>query len=225
MEIKLFTLLPEKAEAFLDFATKGLQIPQEEAFKLFFLTFRIKASRDTPIYEWLKRTPCYVKFDEISKNQFLLTLSASTLRDLLVEHFDLKFSKNLYLSVKELLPSPFLKGCHPKREIIISQDLFFEALSREEVNQLPPYLKVKHLLLIFHLKGTCEELLSLTPGFGLFVLRKIKEGLYEAFLPRSISEFVFLARELKEKKYLKGIEVEALIHQLKSLFPECFGEI
>jgi hypothetical protein len=225
MEIQLFTLLPEKPEDFLNFATAGLKIPQEDAFKLFFLTFKIKASRDTPIYEWLERTPSFIKFDEIAKNQFLLTLSIFTLRDLLVEHFDLKFTKNLYLSVKDLLPGSFLKGCLPKREVIVSQDLFFEVLSRKKINQLPPFLKVRHLILTFHFKGNCDDLLMLTPSLSFFVLRRIKEGLYEIFLPQSISEFVCLARDFTEKKFFKNIEMEALFYQLRSLFPECFGEI
>lgn len=225
MEIKLYTLLPEKPEVFLEFATTGLKIPQEDAFKLFFLTFKIKASRDTPIYEWLERTPSFIKFDEIAKNQFLLTLSVYTLRDLLMEHFDLKFTKNLYLYIKDLLPVSFLKGCLPKREVIISQDLFFEVLSKEKVNKLPPFLKVKHLILTFQFKGKCEDLLVLTPSLVFFVLKRIKEEVYEIFLPQSISDFVCLAKNLAEKKFFKNIELEALFYQLRSLFPDCFGEI
>ncbi len=225
MEFKLFSLLPEKPREFLDFVVKALSLPQEDAFKLYFLTFKLKALTDMVLFKFLERALCNVKFDEIGKKEYLLTFSLYTLRELLREHLDLKFTKNLYNFLKDKLPSEVFKGCAPKREVITSQDIFFQPLSSRDKAELPPYLKVKHIIMPFHLKGGCEEIISLLPDISHYALRRIKESLYEVYFPLSISEFVYFSQRLVERKIFKKIEIEALQNQLKSLFPDCFGEL
>ncbi|MEZ0343782.1 MAG: hypothetical protein ABWJ99_03110 [Caldimicrobium sp.] len=224
MEFKLFTLFPEKPKEFLEFAGTALGLPNEEAFKLYFLTFKLKALTDLVLFKFFERTLCNLKFDEIGKKEYLLTISIYTFRELLREHLDLKFTKNLYNFLKDKLPSEFLRGCAPKREVITSQDIFFQLLTSKEKAELPPYLKVKHFILPFHLKGTCEEIIAILPEISLYAFKKLKEGLYEVFLPLSISEFMYLSQKFSERKVLKKLEVEAIVNQLKSLFPDCFGE-
>jgi len=224
MELKLFTLLPEKAKEFFDFATSGLGLPAEEAFKLYHLTLRTKFLSDTPLYNFLERALCGFKLDEVGKREYLLTFSVHTLRELLKEHLDLKLTKNLYQFLRDKLPSEFFKGCAPKREVLVSQDVTFELLGSEKKLTFPPYIKVRHFIVPLHLKGSCDELIILLSEITLYALRRVKEGLYEAYLPLSISEIVYYLQRLVEKKFLKKIESEALLNQLKSLFPDCFGE-
>ncbi|MGC8871978.1 MAG: hypothetical protein ACP5QC_03755 [Caldimicrobium sp.] len=225
MELKLFTFLPERPADFLNFAKTGLGLPFEEIFKLYFITFKLKALTDLVLFKFLERNICYLKFDEIGKKEYLLTLSIYTLRELLKEHLDLKFTKNLYNFLKDKIPSEFFKGCAPKREVITSQDIFFQFLSSKEKASLPSYLKVKHIILTFHIKGGCEELLLILPEISLYALRRIKEGLYEIYVPLSISEFMYFSQRLLEKKILNKVEIDPLINQLKSFFPDCFIEI
>lgn len=225
MQLKLFTFFPEKPGEFLDFSNSGLGLPNEEAFKLYFLTFKLKALTDLVLFKFFERTICHIKFDEIGKKEYLLTLSVHTLRELLREHLDLKFTKNLYNFLKEKLPSEFFKGCAPKREVITSQDIFFQPLTSREKAELPPYLKVRHFILPFHFKGSCEEILSILPEVSLYALKRVKEGLYELYVPLSISEFMYFSQRLLDKKVFKKMEIEGLINQLKALFPDCFGEI
>jgi hypothetical protein len=90
--------------------------------------------------------------------------------------------------------------------------------------ELPPFLKVRHIVFPFHFKGICEELMGVLPELTLYALRRVKEGLYEIYAPLSISEMIYLTQRLTTKKILKKIEAQALTNQLKSLFPDCFGE-
>ncbi len=224
MEFKLYTLFPEKPKDFYEFSCSALGLSPEEAFKLYFLTVKLKALSDLVLFKFLERSICHIKFDEIGKKEYLLTLSIHTLRELLREHLDLKFTKNLYNFLKDKLPSEFFKGCAPKREVITSQDIFFQSLSNREKAALPPYLKAKHFILPFYFKGNCEEILSLLPEVSLYALKREKVELYEVYIPLSISEFMFLSQKLLEKKILKKIEIDAMIYQLKSLFSDCFVE-
>lgn len=223
MEIKLVTLLPEKPEDYLYFGTKALNLSEEDLFKLYFLTLKVKALSDVPVYKFLERTIPFIKFDDLGKKEFLLSLSVYSLRELLKEHLDLKFTKNLYLALKEELPQDFFKNCLPKREIVTSKDITFILLSSKEKIELQPYLKVKHLHLVFQLKDTCENLLHVLPYLGLYGLRKIKDVEYELYTPLSISDFIYLSSVLVDKKLVKKIIIDGLTMQLKSSFPDCFG--
>lgn len=225
MKIKLLTLFPEKPREFLEFAGTALGLPNEEAFKLYFLTLKLKALTDLVLFKFFERNLCNLKFDEIGKKEYLLTLSIYTIRELLREHLDLKFTKNLYNFLKDKFPFEIFKGCVPKREVITSQDIFFQPLSSKEKAELPPYLKVKHYILPFHLKGTCEESIAILPELSLYAIKKLKDGLYEVFVPLSISEFMYLSQKLSAKKVLEEKELEAIVNQLKSFFPDCFGEL
>ncbi|MFN3407006.1 MAG: hypothetical protein ACK40E_04680, partial [Caldimicrobium sp.] len=64
MELKLLTFLPEKAKEFFGFATSTLGLTEEELFKLYFLSFRIRSLSDIPIYKFLERAIPFIKFDE-----------------------------------------------------------------------------------------------------------------------------------------------------------------
>lgn len=224
MEIKLNTNFPEKASDFLQLGNKLFRLPEEELYKLYFITLKIKTLSDPPLYKFLERTLPFIKFDEVGKKEFLLTLSIHTVRQLLVEHFDLKFTKNLYLFLQERLPIEFFKGCAPKREVVTSKDLSFYLLTLKEKAELPPYLKVKHLILIFQLTGTCEEILRCVPYLGLYALKRWGESKYELFAPLSISDFVYLSQEMEKRGLIERIVLEVLMKQLKGLFPDCFGE-
>ncbi len=225
MDLKLLTYLPLKPQEYLDFATTALGLSVDEASKLCFLTLKIKSSRATPIYEFLGRTLNFLKFDEIGKQEYLLTLSIHTIRRILAENLDLKFSKNLYSFLKEVLPSPFLKGYHPKRDILVSQDLCFEILSPEEKAKLPPYLKVNHQILVYFLGGTCEEIIFLIDLLGLWVIKRKENNFLNLYFPFSLAEFIWFSQKLIERKLIKDLELEGIKNQLKNFFPDCFGEI
>jgi len=224
MHIKWLNNLPESPQEFLHFSKKVLQLPLEESFKLYFITLKLKALSDSPVYKFLERVPYGIKFDEIKRREYLLTLSVYTLRELLKEHLDLRLVKNLYLLLSKELPKDFFKGVSPKHSIIASQDIVLNLLSEKDKASLPAFLKAKHIILGFRLEGSCEEILPIAPEFlNPYVLRK-KEDLYQIFTSFSISEFVLFSLNLKHKEILKT-ELEGILESIKALFPDCFGEI
>jgi hypothetical protein len=223
MEIKWIKNIPLKPEEFLHFFKKKYRLKSEEIFKLYHLTLKLTALSDVPIHKFLERIPCYMKFDELGKKKYLMTLSVWTFRNLVKEHLDLKFVKTLYLSLSKELPGEFLKGCAPKHSIVASQDVVCELLAEEEKAELPAYLKVKHLPLVFTLSGRCEKIINILPLLSIYTLRKEKKG-YQVFFSLAISEFVVLALELKKIKKLRE-KIDSLLESLKILFPDCFGEL
>lgn len=225
MELRFLTYLPDKPQDFFDFAYTTLGLSEEEIFKLFFLSLKIKALSDLPVYKFLERTLPFIKFDEIGKREYLLTLSVHSVREILLEHFDLKFSKNLYMSIKDKLPKNFLKDCVPKREVLVSQDLSFEFLSKEEIVRFPSYLKVKHLVFNYEVKGSCEEVLGLVSTVSFYVIKRLKENFYKLHLPLNISEFLYYSSLWVKRGYFLSMEIEGVLNQLRSLFPDCFGKI
>lgn len=224
MDIKLYTHLPEKEESFLSFVTELLKLPLEEASKLYFYTFRIKALSDIPIYKFLERAISYIKFDEIGKKEFLLTLSVYSIRQLLIEHFDLKFTKNLYVYLQNRVPHDFFRDCAPKREVVTSRDLSFHQLTLKEKAELPPYLKVKHIILHFLITGKCEEILKVVNYLQLFTIADRGDKV-ELYVPQSLSDFVYLSQEFHRRRFFEPLVLEVLMKQLRGLFPDCFGEI
>ena len=223
MEIKWLKNIPLKADEFFHFFKKKYNLKAEDIFKLYHITLNLKALSDGPIHKFLERIPCYLKFDEIGKRKYLMTLPVWTLRNLIKEHLDLKLTKTLYLFLSQRLPGDFFKGCAPKHSILASQDVVCVLLDEEEKAELPAYLKVKHLPLTFSISGTCEEVIKLLPLLSIYALKKEKEK-YSIFVTLSISEFMILAQDLKEIKALRE-RVESIIESLKVLFPDCFGEV
>jgi len=222
MEIKWLSNIPQEPQDFFNFLKKQNKLSSEDALKLIYITLKLKALSDSPIYKFLERTISGIKFDEIEKREYLLTFSIYTLRALIKEHLDLKLVKNLYLILSKKLPKEFIKDVSPKHSVIASQDITLELLSQEEKAELPSFLKAKHLILIFYLKGTCEELISLLSLFpNNYVLKK--EDFYQIFTPFSISEALIFLLKLKE-----GVlrdTAEKILENIKIFFPECFGEI
>lgn len=225
MELKLLTYLPEKINEFFEFAKGALALTDEELFKLYFLSFRIKALSDIPIYKFLERALPFIKFDEIGKKEYLLTLSIYTLREIFLEHFDLKFSKNLYFAVKDKVPKSVLKDCIPKREVVVSQDLSFEVLSKKDLINYSPYIKVKHFVFCFKTLGECDEIMNILSTINYFLLKKQKENMYELYIPLNISEFLYYSHLWRVRKIFKEAELSALINQLKALMPDCFEKV
>ncbi|MFN4132059.1 MAG: hypothetical protein ACK4GE_03155 [Caldimicrobium sp.] len=225
MELKFLTYFPDKPQEFFDFAHTTLGLSEEEIFKLSFLSLKINALSDLPIYKFLERTIPFIKFDEIGKREYLLTLSIYTLREILLEHFDLKFSKNLYIYLKEKLPKNVFKGCAPKRGVVISQDLSFELLSKEEMTKFPPYLKVKHFIFHYKVNGTCEGVLSFISTINFYVMKRLKDNLYEIYFPLNISEFLYYSNLWVKREYFLPMEIDTILNQLKSLLPDCFERI
>ncbi|WP_038055937.1 hypothetical protein [Thermodesulfobacterium hydrogeniphilum] len=224
MYIKWLNNLPSTPQDFLHFSKKILNHPLEDSLKLYYITLKLKAMSDSPIYKFLERIPYGIKFDEINKREYLLTLSVYTLRELLKEHLDLRLVKNLYLLLSKELPKDFLKGATPKHSILASQDILADLLTEEEKAKLPAFLKAKHVILSFEIKGTCEEIISIVPYLtNPYVLKK-KDDKYEVFIPLSISEFVLFSLNLRKKDILKE-ELDSILESIKVLFPDCFGEI
>ncbi len=224
MQIKWLNNIPSEPQDFLHFVKKVLNCPIEEGFKLYHLTLSLRAMSDSPIYKFLERVPCGVRFDEIKKREYLLTLSVYTMRNLLREHLDLRLVKNLYLLLSKRLPKDFLKGATPKHSILASQDIIAELLTEKAKLELPAFLKAKHIVLGFEMNGSCDEVLSVVQGFiNPFVLKKRQEG-YQILVPFSISEFVLFSLDLRKKEELKE-EVDSILESIKVMFPDCFGEI
>ncbi len=223
MEIKWIKNAPLKPEEFFHFFKKKYHLKPDHIFKLYHLTLNLKALSDGPIHKFLERIPCYLKFDEIGKRRYLMTLPVWTLRNLIKEHLDLKLTKTLYLYLSKKLPGDFFKGSSPKHSILASQDVICELLEEEEKAKLPAYLKVKHLPLVFSLSGNCKDVIKILPLLSLYALKEEKEG-YSVFFTLSISEFMILAQDLKETKEIRE-KVESIIESLKVLFPDCFGEV
>ncbi|NPA39339.1 MAG: hypothetical protein GXO57_02705 [Thermodesulfobacteria bacterium] len=224
MQIRWLNTLPEDPQEFLHYSKKVLKLPFEDAFKIFYITLRLESLSESPIYKFLERLPWGVKFDELKKRQYLLSLSISTLRELFQEHLDLRLVKNLYLLLSKELPKDFLKGASPKHSIVASQDIAVSLLREKDKAELPAFLKAKHQILAFRLEGECEKLLEVASEFlNPWCLKKTSEGI-EVFTSFSISEFVFFSLKLK-KKEIEREQVEGLLESVKALFPECFGEI
>lgn len=221
MDLRLLTIPTEKPEEFLSFCRKDLGLSSNSAFKLYYLSFFVVSLADTPIFKFLERLPANAKFDELKKNNYLLSMPVSTIRSLFLEHLDLKFTKNLYLYLQEVLPPEFFRGCEPKHAVISSQDIKVRLLTELEKKELSPPVKVKHLHFIFELTGTCEEIIKLLPNLSLYVLKR-KQNLYQAFFSLSIAEFIVLSNILSGVKGLSE-KVERVLQELKSLVPDCFG--
>lgn len=223
MEIDWITNLPQKPKEFLEYSKTQLKLSLDELFKLYHLTLRITSLSDSPIYKFLERTPSYIKFDEIGKREFILTLSVFTWRSLLREHLDLRLVKTLFLILSKKLPKEFFKDCMPKHSIVTSQDLIIELLTEREKQSLPPHLKAKHLSLIFKIKGKCEELISIIPLLGEVVIKNYP-NFYEIYTSLSISEFIIFSINLKKNEFLKE-KLDTLLEKIKTFFPDCFAEI
>jgi len=221
MDLRLLTIPTEKPEDFLSFCKKDLGLSSNSAFKLYYLSFFIVSLADTPIFKFLERLPANAKFDELKKNNYLLSMPVSTIRNLFVEHLDLKFTKNLYLYLQEVLPSEFFRGCEPKHAVISSQDVKVRLLTQDEKKELSPPIKVKHLHFTFELTGTCEEIIKLLPSLSLYVLKR-KQNLYYVFFSVSVAEFIVLSNTLRGVKGLSE-RIEKVLQELKSLVPDCFG--
>jgi len=221
MDLRLLTIPTEKPEDFLSFCKKDLGLSSNSAFKLYYLSFFIVSLADTPIFKFLERLPANAKFDELKKNNYLLSMPVSTIRNLFVEHLDLKFTKNLYLYLQEVLPSEFFRGCEPKHAVISSQDVKVRLLTQDEKKELSPPIKVKHLHFTFELTGTCEEIIKLLPSLSLYVLKR-KQNLYYVFFSISVAEFIVLSNTLRGVKGLSE-RIEKVLQELKSLVPDCFG--
>lgn len=223
MQIKWLNSVPAEPQDFLSFFKKEYNLPKDEVFKLIYITLKLKALSDSPVYKFLERTIPGIKFDEIDKREYLLTLSIYTLRELIKEHLDLKITKNLYTFLSKKLPKDFLKDVSPKHSILASQDIILELLSQEKKAKLPSFLKAKHFILTFHLKGSCEELIIL---FSLFPNNYVikEETPYQVFTSFSISEALIFLLKLKEREDLKD-QAENILESIKVFFPDCFGEI
>jgi hypothetical protein len=223
IQIKWLNNIPETPKEFLSFFKKNYGLPQEEVFKLIYITLRLKALSDSPIYKFLERTVSGIKFDEIDKREYLLTFSIFTLRELIKEHLDLKLVKNLYLLLSKRLPKEFLKDAYPKHSIIASQDIMLELFSQEEKTKLPAFLKAKHFMLTFHLEGNCEELITLFSFLPNSYVLKMGNP-YHIFTTFSISEAFLFLLKLKETEKTKD-QVKKILENIKIFFPDCFGEI
>jgi len=224
MEIRWINNIPEKPAEFLHFSKKVLKLKPNKAFKLYYLTLKLESLSEVPVYKFLERLPVGTKFDELKKREYLVSLPVSTLRDLFLEHMDLRLVKNLFLLLSKELPKDFLKGAIPKHSIIASQDIIAKVLSEKDKAELPAFLKAKHQILAFRLKGKAEELLEVAPLFvNPWFFKKLDQG-YEVFTCFSISEFVVFSVNLKERDILKD-EVEGILEGIKAMFPECFGEL
>jgi len=221
MDLKLLTIPTEKAEDFFSFCKKNLGLTSDSIFKLYYLSLHVVALADTPIFKFLERLPANVKLDELKKNNYLISMPASTVRALFVEHLDLKFTKSLYLYLKEILPKEFLKGSEPRHAIVAPQDIKVRLITDSEKRELSPSMKVKHLHFTFQASGSCEELISVLPNLSLYTLKK-KGNLYHVFFSLSIAEFIILANILREHKDLSE-KVDRVLQELKSLVPDCFG--
>lgn len=222
MEIKWLNNIPPEPKESLNFLKIQYHLSSEEAFKLIYITLKFKALSDSPVYKFLERTLTGIKFDEIDKREYLLTFSIHTLRELIKEHLDLKLVKNLYLFLNKNLPKEFIRDVSPKHSIIASQDIIPEILTSEEKAKLPSFLKAKHIMLSFYLKGSCEELITLLHLFSNGYVLKIGNP-YQIFTSFSISEaLIFL---LKQKEEVLKESAEKILETLKIFFPECFGEI
>ncbi|MCD6548739.1 MAG: hypothetical protein J7K10_04665 [Thermodesulfobacterium sp.] len=223
MQIKWLSNVPSESREFLNFIKTKYKLPSEEAFKLIYITLKLKVMSDSTIYKFLERTIEGIKFDEIGKREYLLTLSIHTLRELVKEHLDLKLVKNLYLLLSKNLPKEFFKDVSPKHSILASQDIVLQLLSQEKKIKLPAFLKAKHIILTFYLKGYCEDLIALLSLFpNSYILKG--ENPYQVFTSFSISEALVFLLTLKEFEHLKN-EVEKIWENIKIFFPDCFGEI
>ena len=223
MQIKWLNNIPPEPLNFLHFIKKQYKLPLEEAVKLLYITLKLKALSDSPIYKFLERTFTGIKFDEIEKRKYLLTFSIYTLRELIKEHLDLKLVKNLYLLLSKKLPREFFKGVFPKHSILASQDIILDLLSEKEKIKLPSFLKAKHIILPFKFEGNCEEIINILSFLpNIYILKKGNP--YQVFTTFSISEFVIFSLNLKQKDILKN-ELENILENVKILFPDCFGEI
>ncbi len=224
MEVRWINNVPELPQEFLHFNKKVLKLPNEEAFKLFYITLKLESLSEVPIYKFLERLPVGVKFDELKKRQYILSLPISTLRELFRDHLDLRLVKNLYLLLSKELPKDFLKGATPKHSILASQDILVTYLNEEKKAKLPAFLKAKHQILVFKMKGACKELITLAPEFTNPWCIKKNEDEVEFYTCFSISEFVLFTLKAKRIESLKD-QMDGLLESVKALFPECFGEI
>lgn len=222
MEIKWLNNVPLEPQESLNFLKTKYDLSSEEAFKLIYITLKLRVLSDSPVYKFLERSITGIKFDEIDRRVYLLTFSIYTLRELIKEHLDLKLVKNLYLFLSKKLPKEFIKGVSPKHFIVASQDIIPEILTTEEKTKLPSFLKAKHVILHFYLKGSCEELITILHLFpNSYVLKK--GNFYQIFTSFSISEaLIFL---LKQKEDILKVSAEKILESIRIFFPECFGEI
>ncbi|MFN3921508.1 MAG: hypothetical protein ACK4K4_03815, partial [Caldimicrobium sp.] len=100
-----------------------------------------------------------------------------------------------------------------------------ELLFKEEMTKFPPYLKVKHFIFHYKVKGNCEGVLSFISTINFHVIKRLKDNLYEIYFPLNISEFLYYSNLWVKKEYFLPIEIDTILNQLKSLLPDCFERI
>lgn len=223
MKIQWLKNIPLEPKELFNFLKNQYKLPSEEIFKVLYLTLKLKVMSDSIVYKFLERTIEGIKFDEIGKREYLLTLSIYTLRELLKEHLDLKLVKNLYLLLSKNLPKEFFKDVAPKHSIVTSQDVTLQLFSEEKKIDLPSFLKAKHVILIFYLEGLCEELIEFLNFLPNNYILKGNNP-YQVFTGFSISEILVFLLKIENVKKLKT-EAEKLLEEIKIFFPDCFGEI
>ncbi|QJA05602.1 hypothetical protein FVE67_01780 [Thermosulfurimonas marina] len=188
------------------------------------LVVEVAAGSETPLFKFFERLPRDLAADRLDRRRFLLSGPLCAFRDLLREHLDLKFSKGLLVYL-EGFRLDWVRDLRPRHGVIPPQDLSFILLPREEVLQLSPALKARHLYFGVEFVGPETLALEVVKSRLPLELEGEPGGERRVLLCASLADLlVHLVKPLLAFPELKGA-AEGLLEALRAEAPECLGEI
>ncbi len=187
------------------------------------LVLEVAAGSETPLFKLFERLPRDLAADRLDRRRFLISGPLEAFRNLIRENFDLKFAKGLLLHLLQWEPS-LVADLKPRHGLIPPQDLSFTLLSREEVENLSPALKARHLYLGVEFQGPEFLAIEILKSRLPFMISGEPGQERQIVLCASLADLlVYLLKPLAEAETLKE-EAEKVLLQLKEYCPECFGE-
>ncbi|HFC97743.1 MAG TPA: hypothetical protein ENJ40_04710 [Thermosulfurimonas dismutans] len=186
------------------------------------LVLEVSAGSETPLVRLFERLPRDITADRLDRRRFLLSGPAEALRNLIRENMDLKFAKGLLGYLLQWEPD-LVADLRPRHGLIPPQDLAFSLLPREEVKNLSPALKARHLYFGVEFRGPESAAIEILKSRLPFEIYGEPGGERRIVLSANLADLlVYLVKPLMESSNLKD-EAQGLLEALRKEAPECLG--
>ncbi len=183
--------------------------------------FEVTARSETPIQKFFERLPRDINADRLERRYYIVSGPVSAFKNLIREHSDLKFSKALLVFLLKWRPSE-VEDLVPKHRIIPPQDLSFSFLEKEEVMNLSPPVKARHLYFGVEFLVSAEGLVEVLRSRLPFEWAKVDGG-FKVVVCGSVADLLVYLLKPLEEVLSDGRKARFAIEELVKRVPECFG--